>query len=43
MIRSQRDLKMWQTNAEAAQLDGIYEETLSMLATMSNHPDKWYL
>ncbi len=31
------------SDAEGAQLDGIYEEILSMLATMSNHPDKWCL
>ena len=28
---------------KAAELDGIYEEILSMLATMSNHPEKWCL
>jgi len=22
-------------------LDGIYEEIISMLATMGNHPEKW--
>ncbi len=31
------------SDAEAAQLESIYEEILSMLATMSNHPDKWCL
>jgi four helix bundle protein len=28
---------------KAAELDGIYEEILSMLATMANHPEKWCL
>ncbi len=27
----------------AAELDGIYEEIISMLATMGNHPEKWCL
>jgi len=31
------------SDTEAADLDGIYEEILSMLATMSNHPEKWCL
>jgi four helix bundle protein len=31
------------TDAEAAKLDGVYEEILSMLATMANHPEKWCL
>src|SRR5512136_322049 len=31
------------SDAEAAGLDGIYEEILSMLATMSNRPEKWCL
>jgi len=31
------------SDAEAAGLDGIYEEILAMLATMSNRPEKWCL
>src|SRR5512136_1930409 len=31
------------SDTEAVDLDGIYEEILSMLATMSNHPEKWCL
>ena len=31
------------TDAKAAELDSIYEEILSMLATMANHPEKWCL
>ncbi len=31
------------SDAEAAGLDGIYEEILSMLGTMSNRPEKWCL
>jgi len=28
---------------EASRLDHIYEEIISILATMANHPDKWCL
>lgn len=28
---------------KAAELDAIYEEILSMLATMGNHPEQWCL
>jgi four helix bundle protein len=31
------------SNQKAAELDGIYEEILSMLATMANQPQKWCL
>jgi four helix bundle protein len=31
------------SDAEAANLDGVYEEIISMLATMGNHPEKWCL
>jgi four helix bundle protein len=31
------------SDAEGVELDGIYEEILSMLATMGNHPEKWCL
>jgi len=31
------------SDAEAASLNGICEEILAMLATMSNHPEKWCL
>ena len=31
------------TDAKAAELDGVYEEILSMLAKMANHPEKWCL
>src|SRR6266487_1557409 len=31
------------SDAKAAELDGTYEEILSMLATMGNHPEKWCL
>lgn len=31
------------SDAQAAELDGTYEEILSMLATMGNHPEKWCL
>ncbi len=39
-IRSHRDLKVWQKGIDAAM--AVFE-ILSMLATMSNHPDKWCL
>ena len=31
------------SDQRAAELDDIYEEILSMLATMGNHPEKWCL
>jgi four helix bundle protein len=31
------------SDAQAAELDGVYEEILSMLVTMGNHPEKWCL
>ena len=31
------------TDAMATELDGVYEEIISMLATMSNQPEKWCL
>lgn len=31
------------SNQKAAELDAVYEEILSMLATMGNHPEKWCL
>jgi four helix bundle protein len=31
------------SDAKAAEFDGVYEEILSMLATMGNHPEKWCL
>ena len=31
------------TDAKAAELDSVYEEILSMLVTMGNHPEKWCL
>ena len=31
------------SDAQAAELDGVYEEILSMLATMGNRPEKWCL
>ncbi len=31
------------TEAQAAELDGVYEEIIAMLATMANHPEKWCL
>ncbi len=31
------------SDQKAAELDGVYEEILSMLATMGNQPEKWCL
>ena len=31
------------SDAKAAEIDAIYEEILSMLATMGNQPEKWCL
>jgi len=31
------------SDQKAAELDSVYEEILSMLATMGNHPEKWCL
>lgn len=31
------------TDSSAQELDHVYEEIIAMLATMSNHPEKWCL
>ncbi len=31
------------SDPKATELDGVFEEILSMLATMGNHPEKWCL
>jgi len=41
--RSETACLLFLSEQKAAELESVYEEILSMLATMGNHPEKWCL